>query len=376
MGDFFEKGAEKVFPEFDVRSVAEQLGAEKQGRDDGLTDLPPASASSLSLAESEIVSHFANLVSGSKSSARHFLSNFREQILEVDLPGALDVVRACPRQLEAAFATLEQEHREDLRDRTLLEGEALRSLKDFKSERGLTRQAKQRQEIIFQILLFLVFIGLEGGLNAWFFALASDKGLLGGFFTAIVVSIINVTGGFLAGYFAICSLYHKDYMRKALGMLALLVCGLFSISVNLFAGHYRSALEKDPLSAVNVAVSSFKSNWLGIDSVQGWILCAFGLLLAIVFAIKSFYYDDPYPGYGEKFREHRKAKEELMQAQQAFTNMNKQLGEEYHDKVIARMIDAARQAMIPSRITDPRPSPPGPRALPHESARGNFCQEI
>ncbi len=33
-------------------------------------------------------------------------------------------------------------------------------------------------------------------------------------------------------------------------------------------------------------------------------------------------------------------------------------------------------AMIPSHITDPRPSPPGPRALPHESARGNYCQEI
>ncbi len=32
--------------------------------------------------------------------------------------------------------------------------------------------------------------------------------------------------------------------------------------------------------------------------------------------------------------------------------------------------------MIPSRITDPRPSPLGRAHIPHESARGNYCQEI
>ena len=344
MAELLEERTQSAFPELDVALITKELNVQKRGNDDGHRDIPSSLATNLSAAESDILAHFADLVADAKSSARHLLSEIRQRMFDGNLSGSLDHVRATPRQLGTAFETAKQKHREDLRDRSLFEAEARSSLRRFKSEHGLTRQAKQKKDYFTQLFLFLLFVILEACLNAWFFALASDKGLLGGFLTAGIVSLINVTAGFLAGYFAITSLYHKSVVRKTLGTLLLSGCVIFCLSVNLFAGHYRSALEKDPLSAVNVAVESFKVNWVGIDSVQGWILCAFGILLAILFAIKSFFYDDPYPGYSERYREHRKAKDDLMSAEQSFTNDIDDIGNDFRNKIGERMNDAARQA--------------------------------
>jgi hypothetical protein len=89
-------------------------------------------------------------------------------------------------------------------------------------------------------LLFLL-IGIEAGLNGFFFAKGSEFGLLGGIGTAIGISFVNVLFAFVIGLFPMRWLNHRNYLVKLIGLI-ITVIGLAGIlALHGFAAHYRDA---------------------------------------------------------------------------------------------------------------------------------------
>jgi hypothetical protein len=74
-------------------------------------------------------------------------------------------------------------------------------LSEFRSTNRLKRAARNpaRRWTTFGLLFLL--IGLESGLNGFFFAKGSDFWLLGGVGTAIGISFVNVLSAFMLGLF-------------------------------------------------------------------------------------------------------------------------------------------------------------------------------
>ena len=126
-------------------------------------------------------------------------------------------------------------------------------------------------------------------------------------------------GAWLLGTFCLPQLNHKLGDRKlaGVGCALLLVAGAFML--NMFAGHYRSALEEDAFKAVLMAVKSFSSGVLSIKSAQGWLLSAVGVVAFTVLTTKIYLSDDPYPGYGKVYREYLNAQAIWLQKQLEFT---------------------------------------------------------
>jgi len=92
-------------------------------------------------------------------------------------------------------------------------------LSEFRSTNRLKRAARNpaRRWTTFGLLFLL--IGLESGLNGFFFAKGSDFGLLGGVGTAIGISFVNVLFAFMLGLFPMRWINHRNYFFKLIGVI-------------------------------------------------------------------------------------------------------------------------------------------------------------
>ncbi|MBY6191372.1 ABC transporter permease [Microbulbifer agarilyticus] len=169
-------------------------------------------------------------------------------------------------------------------------------LEMFRERNGLTREAVYRESkmLHFSIVFFIVI--LETVLNAFFLSKGSALGLVGGFFQAFIISMINLGfAAFLA--FSLRHCFHLNPLRKlGAGVLfgAVLVTSVVFV---LGVGHYREALEADPFTASQVAMSTLQAEPLGIQDFNSWIMVVVSGIALVLLTAKFFVVDDRYPGY-------------------------------------------------------------------------------
>jgi len=89
----------------------------------------------------------------------------------------------------------------------------------------------------YSVLVFL--IGVEGILNANFFAEGLSSGLIGGFIYAALLAGINVLGCFFLGKFAVPWIVSKPIAGKIFGSISIVFAACFMFFVAMSIGHIR-----------------------------------------------------------------------------------------------------------------------------------------
>lgn len=169
-------------------------------------------------------------------------------------------------------------------------------LEIFKHRNGLTREAVYRESRLLHYAVIFFIVILETLLNAFFLSKGSDLGLVGGFFQAFIISLVNL--GFAAFMaFSLRQCFHHNYFRKSLGALFFLAVLSVAAIFVLGVGHYREALEQDPFSASQLAIGSLRAQPLAIEDFNSWIMVVVSGIALILLATKFFVVDDRYPGY-------------------------------------------------------------------------------
>nr|WP_010131234.1 ABC transporter permease [Microbulbifer agarilyticus] len=169
-------------------------------------------------------------------------------------------------------------------------------LEMFRERNGLTREAVYRESKLlhFSIVFFIVI--LETVLNAFFLSKGSALGLVGGFFQAFIISMINLGfAAFLA--FSLRHCFHLNPLRKLSAGILFGAVLLTSVVFVLGVGHYREALEADPFTASQVAMSTLQAEPLGIQDFNSWIMVVVSGIALVLLTAKFFVVDDRYPGY-------------------------------------------------------------------------------
>jgi len=210
---------------------------------------------------------------------------------------------------------------------------AEKDLAEFKKDNALRRTASYPESnvLTFSILGFTLLV--ETFCNGFFFAKGSDLGLLGGVVEAVVISLINISLGFIFGRFIFCENNHISSVRKKSGAVFSLLFIVAAIIFNLFIAHYRAALEASPDQATLLAIETFKSGILSISDVGSWLLFLFGLLFYSIAAFKGYHADDAYPGYGRISRRKNNTKGDIDDfKQQIIDELN-----EYHSETIIQV---------------------------------------
>jgi len=183
-------------------------------------------------------------------------------------------------------------------------------LSEFRSTNRLNRAARNpaRRWTTFGLLFLL--IGLESGLNGFFFAKGSDFGLLGGVGTAIGISFVNVLFAFMLGLFPMRWINHRNYFFKLIGVIVTIVGLSGLVALHGFAAHYRDAtalVGED--RAFAIALQTLKTSPLVLADLNTFYLFGLGILWAFLAIWKGATFDDPYPLYGAHYRRAASARE-------------------------------------------------------------------
>ena len=171
-------------------------------------------------------------------------------------------------------------------------------LEIFKHRNGLTRDAVFRSSKILHYSVIFFIVIFETALNSFFLSKGSELGLVGGFFQAFILSLVNLG---LAAFAAIAlrNSFHRNVLRKLVSLSVLAGIGALAVGFVLGVGHYREALELNPFIASKLAVMNLWGDPLGIHDFNSWIMVIVSAIALILLTAKFFVVDDRYPGYTE-----------------------------------------------------------------------------
>lgn len=312
--DFLDSRHRGFYP-LDVDDIATELRLEEEARRFGEKGIPAPDATTLDGVEEKIIHRIEKV-------RQDYLgyASLRLTVLTEALAG-LDVTEFVNRAQQT-------DHEFERKANTLLSGSApfienlaetarcrQQEFEDFKKTHHIQREPRllSAGEIYFQYALLSLVVVIEGALNAYFFSLGLEGGLIEGFFWAAAFALLNVTTAFCWGKFALPYVFHVHPLKKIGGYLGIPMALAWITSVSLLIAHYRDALIADVLDPAKVVLEAIKSHPFSLTDINSWIL--FGL--SGVFALSALYRglrsDDPYPKYGDAARRALEAHEEYLE---------------------------------------------------------------
>jgi hypothetical protein len=294
----------------DTDEIARRLKIDSEGAARGSREQPSFDSQSLDAIEQKIVQtlegewtyHGSDLVNNLRAySSRLIAVSVQTELANLHLlaQNTLSKLRDANHRAEAELGPLREMY-VSCRD----------ELSDFRSKHKLKRSARNpaRRWTTFGLLFLL--IGIEAGLNGFFFARGSEFGLLGGIGTAIGISFVNVIFAFIIGLFPMRWLNHRNFLVKLVGLIVTVIGLAGLVTLHGFASHYRdatAAVGED--RAFATAIQTLKASPLVLADLNSFYLFGIGLLWAFLAIWKGATFDDPYPGYGAHYRRTAAARE-------------------------------------------------------------------
>ncbi|MDQ7774943.1 MAG: hypothetical protein Q4615_03065 [Paracoccus aminovorans] len=327
-----------VFPEIDEAKISRELKLEAEGKNRGKRNQPPAGATDPDHIEEAIRDRIGN-------SRRQGLENFErnqktynERLSRAnEFRKEVDIVAGTA---QGDFATAVHGWKAAMTRSIERLNETYAHRKSFRAKHKLDRPAKHFEGWTRFIALTIIFVVIEGGMNAVMFSRGNEQGLLGGLLTAVIFSILNVGFSTLLGTLA-CNIHHTRPVRKLLGTGAILAWIAFAAALNFMIAHFRDLIDQGVawMDAVKEAVPAFLASPLGLSSMDSWILVGIGLLISILAFMKGMHARDPFPGYAQVEMELDQARAEHER------DLSRAIGEltEKRDLAIDELRDADRQ---------------------------------
>jgi hypothetical protein len=289
--------------------LVRQLRAKQVGRADGRRNYPGPHDPQPSEMEQRIVAAFDNAANELRQA---WVDRWRKGGVKADAKAFTAREQDYGSSVTEAKAKME-ENRLALRDRMvrarIVEREARRELNKFKRDHDLSRDAKYPDvPLVAFAVLFVLTLG-ESAINANLFAQVSDWGLLGGMAYALGMSLPNVLGGALVGYFAVRAAMHISLIGKVIGGTCTVAGVAALLFYNLYLAHYRALLASNPEAQLGAAWPQLFSDPLVFlasrDAVILMFVGAATMVLAIWKGLSGF--SDHYLGYAAVDKKYRKA---------------------------------------------------------------------
>ena len=337
-----------------VKELKERLQLEDRALQDALAGLPSRDATARTPAENEVV---ANIETAAREEEIRVAAECRDNTVAAlgDCKTAFQEVNRARQAIagEAPPAIPNMAALIEARDG------AKASYTAFKAQHKLQRDAAGDDRLA-QIVWAVVVVVAESIFNAYFYAPISDLGLLGGLFTALFVSVANVSFAFIGGALGLRYLSHIEPAKKLIGLLAFLVCfaicALVVTMSALFRGH-ADAMSANTLDTGMLMANAWQASvnsLMALDvldllaSLHSFLLALVGVICMIVGFWKGRDFDDPYPGFGAAHRRRENAQIVLDDAHAEADEKQRQWQREYKLKLLeqSHKLDRSKSGML------------------------------
>jgi len=299
-----------AFIQIDRDGMAKTLNLQERGRENGELNQPPPTATVMDVVENDIIAQINSELTRAQINARTQCQAYENRLADLRLLHEVGTIKAEAAKALGDFDTLVIDWRNrlsNLRDKIVA---SYRDLETFKAKNHLTRPAHDKPASIVTWSGFAVSFLLEVVGNALFLRVNDDLGYLGGLIAAIMVAAINVGVGISVGFLLWPRTKVRADTERTVAWVGIGLWVVFLLVWNLFAAHFRDAKSlgaDDPQSA---AVQTLLASPLSLEGIYSWGLFIIGILAAVVGARTAYRADDPFPGYGERDRNHRARCEE------------------------------------------------------------------
>ncbi len=287
-----------------AKTISKELNLSENATDQAMNESPKTADTELDIYQQNIVDHVSDSIVDSRHLALEELNrlDLARKNVEKDIQGfSLNQI------IESAkhkIIRLHAEWHEILDNAKKEEGAVLRNYRYFLYKNKLNREASYPDSAVLHWAFIVLAVLFESIVNSFFFANASDLGLLGGLFQALFISLSNIGSALLMGIYVLPYKNYIDSKKQFRAKFATAFYIFFVFLFNLGAAHYRTLLEDDPLNAKINTIPHLIQDPLGIN-FEAWNLLIIGMLFVIAALIKGYKSDDVYPGFGEM---HRKLK--------------------------------------------------------------------
>lgn len=297
-----------TFPQLDIEKIKAKFRLRDEGAMRGKADIPPANATHFDDTEQKIISKINEEV---KSATEHYydhLRSFEERINRLHAAGHSGTLENIAITAEGDFQALVQRDATSLYTARVAVTARETDLEKFKQDNDLDRSARYPESRFLYIAVAALLVAVETGINGVFFAQGHELGLLGGGFTALIPSLLNVFAGYYLGNFAFRLSIHKHMLKKSAGRFLCLLIPVMVFSMNLLIAHYRAAMmdatETGSAEAAKTAITTFLSAPFHLSDVESWLLLVTGCIFSMIATYDFWKMDDPYLHYGEVARDH------------------------------------------------------------------------
>jgi hypothetical protein len=213
---------------------------------------------------------------------------------------------------------------------------AYRDYRAFRIQHGLTDSEPRYDDVVWRKMFFLALMFIvEVVANGWVIGQASPGGLVQGWTTALMISILVVLTGTLVGmgpwrYINYRGADGNGGLHKIWAIPATVVGCLMILLFAFYVAHYRYALSHSSLDAPvpdNILIAIATRPFEPFQQLESLVLFAVAMLIGIFAIARGAYWDEPYPGYGARHRKLEEARERTLEIAQA----------------LAREVDVAKQ---------------------------------
>jgi len=303
-------------------SIQKKLNLIENAAEQAMNECPKKTDTEIDIYQQNVVDHVANTIDEERHKALDQLNELdvaRKNIVN-DIEGFSlgQIVEAARHKI----IRLNAEWHEVLENAKQEEGSILRTYRYFLFKNKLNRDASYPESAVLHWAFVILAILFESIINGFFFANASDAGILGGVFQALFISLVNIGSALLMGIYVVPYKNHVKVKKQSRAKAITVAYIIFIFFFNLMAAHYRTVIEENPLNAHLATVTNLIHNPFDIN-FEAWNLFIIGILFVILALIKGYKSDDIYPGFGEIHRKLKNASNHRGKRIEAMKSINR-----------------------------------------------------
>jgi hypothetical protein len=309
---------EGAIPKFTAADLESDLKLSDRGAADGAKNIPASEDTRLSAIEAMIVSRVEGAISQKSNEILGVGSGQDFTTLPQDLESLASEPQTILTSFRARKARAQAALGLELNAAQTDYARAYRDYRAFRIQHQLTETEPSYDNVFWRKVFWLALLFIvEVAANGWMIGQASPGGLVQGWSTALMISVLVVLTGSLIGagpwrYMNYRGADGEGFKHRMWAVPALVAGSALLLLFAFYIAHYRYALSHTALDVPvpdNILTSVMTQPFRPFEQLESLLLFVIALLIGIFAIARGAHWDDPYPGYGPRHRRMEEARE-------------------------------------------------------------------
>jgi hypothetical protein len=305
-------------PNFSADQLEAELKLSDRGEADGRKNVPASDDTRLTPIESMVVNRVEGVLRQRSSEVLGVGSAQDFTTLPQDLEALAGEPQTILTQFRAKKARAQSALGMELNNAHTDFARAYRDYRAFRIQHQLTETEPSYDNVFWRKIFWLALLFIvEVAANGWIIGQAAPGGLVQGWTTALMISVLVVLTGSLIGagpwrYLNYRGADGRGHLHRAWAVPSLIVGSALLLLFAFYIAHYRYALSHSALDSPvpdNILSSIASHPFQPFQQLESLLLFVIALLIGIFSVARGAHWDDPYPGYGPRHRRVEDARE-------------------------------------------------------------------